>query len=132
MTSTGSIFEIKPGLSAKVSMVTDDLDTAQAFRSGDVPVLSSPRLIALCEEATVKALSGRLPEEDTSVGIRIQFDHTAGVKIGTQVTAEATLKQVHGKRLIFTVTATDEGGLVGAGVITRVIIDRKSFLSKIK
>ena len=109
-------------------------DTAEEFRSGDVPVLATPRLIALCEEATCRATDGHLTDAQASVATRVQFDHLAPVAVGAVVMAEATLVKVEGRRLIFTVSAArlggDVGGLVGAGRVTRVVVDRATFLAK--
>jgi len=111
-----------------------DADTAPACRSGNVPVLATPRLIALCEEASCRALDGQLAAGATSVATRVQFDHLAPVAVGESVTAEATLERVEGRRLTFTITATmrsvDRAGLVGAGRITRVVVDEVAFLAK--
>ena len=53
---------------------------------------------------------------------------------GSVVLAEATLVKVEGRRLVFTVSAArleaDGGGLVGAGRVTRVVVDRSAFLAK--
>jgi predicted thioesterase len=46
------------------------------------------------------------------------------------VEAEATLDKVEGRRLVFTVTAADEAGLVGAGRMTRVVVEVEGFLAK--
>jgi fluoroacetyl-CoA thioesterase len=109
-------------------------DTAQFFRSGDVPVLATPRLIALCEEASCRATDGHLTSAQTSVATRIQVDHLAPVGLGRVVLAEATLVKVEGRRLTFTVSAArlegDGGGLVGAGRVTRVLVDEATFLAK--
>jgi predicted thioesterase len=109
-------------------------DTAEHFRTGDVPVLATPRLIALCEEATCRATDGHLTDAQASVATRVQFDHLAPVAVGAVVMAEATLVKVEGRRLIFTVSAArlggDVGGLVGAGRVTRVVVDRATFLAK--
>jgi fluoroacetyl-CoA thioesterase len=121
---------LDPGRSGTCSLVVADADTAVALGSGDVEVLATPRLISLCEEATMQAVAGELGEGRTSVGVRVQFDHLAPVRVGTQVTAEATLEKVEGRRLIFTVAATDADGLVGAGRVTRVVVDIESFLAK--
>jgi fluoroacetyl-CoA thioesterase len=121
---------VEPGLSARASLVVLDRDTALALRSGDVPVLATPRLIALCEEAACLAVDGVLGEGRTSVGVRVQFDHLAPVNTGSEVVAEATLEKVEGRRLVFTVTATDAAGLVGAGKVTRVVVARGDFLAK--
>lgn len=109
-------------------------DTARYFRSGDVPVLATPRLIALCEEATCRATDGHLTDSQSSVATRVQFDHLAPIAIGGVVLAEATLVKVEGRRLIFTVSAArlegDGGGLIGAGRLTRVLVDEAAFLAK--
>jgi len=111
-------------------MVVAEADTAKAMRSGDVPVLGTPRLVALCEEAACLAVAGKLGEGRTSVGVQVQFDHLAPVRIGSEVTAEATLEKVEGRRLVFTVTAAYHAGLVGAGRMTRVVVELESFLAK--
>jgi fluoroacetyl-CoA thioesterase len=121
---------VQPGLSGRVSLVVVESDTALALRSGDVPVLATPRLIALCEEAACSAVDGLLGDGRTSVGVRVQFDHLAPVRTGSEIVAEAILEKVEGRRLVFTVTATDAAGLVGAGKVTRVVVDRGDFLAK--
>jgi predicted thioesterase len=121
---------LQPGLSAKVALEVGDEDTAVAHRSGDVPVLATPRLIALCEQAALTAVSDRLPEGSTTVGMRVQLDHLAPTAVGCSVTAEATLEKVEGRRLTFTVSATDERGLVAAGKVTRVVVEVEQFLGK--
>jgi fluoroacetyl-CoA thioesterase len=121
---------VKAGSAAEVSLEISPLDTAVAHRSGDVEVLATPRLIALCEEACVKAVEGQLGEGETTVGMRVQFDHLRPLAIGRKVTVEAVLTRVEGRRLTFTATAYDEAGVVGAGVFTRVLVQREEFLSK--
>ena len=128
--SYGTAVLVEPGLTARCSMEVSEQDTAVAVRSGDVPVLATPRLLALCEETACTALAGRLGPGKTSVGAGVQFDHLAPVRVGSTVTVEATLDKVEGRRLVFTVTATDDAGLVGAGRMTRVIVDVEGFLAK--
>lgn len=118
------------GRSAHVSLLVGDQDTAVALGSGDVDVLATPRLISLCEEASVQAVAGDLGTGRTSVGVSVQFDHLSPVRVGSQVTAEAVLEKVEGRRLVFTVTVTDAAGLVGAGRVTRVVVDIEGFLAK--
>ena len=122
------------GLSAQLELTVSEDATAEHFRSGDVPVLATPRLLALCEEATCRATDGHLTQAQASVATRVQFDHLAPVAVGGVVLAEATLVKVEGRRLIFTVSAArlegDGGGLVGAGRVTRVVLDRAAFLAK--
>jgi fluoroacetyl-CoA thioesterase len=125
---------VHAGLCATVSLVVTESDTAASLRSGDVPVLGTPRLVALCEEASCRALDGRLGPERTSVASRVQFDHLVPVPVGTTVTAEATLEKVEGRRLVFTISveleAEDRAALVAAGRLTRVVVHRPAFLLK--
>jgi len=121
---------LEPGRAAKVVLEVGSGDTAVALRSGEVPVLATPRLIALCEEASLEALAGVLPPGRTTVGMRVQLDHLAPTAVGHSVTAEATLEKVEGRRLTFTVSASDDRGLVAAGRVTRVVVDIDQFLQK--
>ena len=59
------------GASAEVRFLVDADATAIALGSGDVPVLGTPKVVALCEEAAVLAVAGELDSRSTSVGIHI-------------------------------------------------------------
>jgi len=121
---------VKPGLHAVVEHAVTGADTARALGSGDVPVLGTPRLLALAEAATVAALAGHLDTGQTSVGTRVELDHLAATPVGGLVRVRAELAAVDGLRLRFAVTATDEGGaMIGRGTVTRAVVDRDSFLS---
>src|SRR5690242_21888862 len=91
--------EFAPGMGARVELTVTDADTAQAVGSGDVPVLATPRLLALAEAATVGATASRMPPGATTVGTRIELDHRSATAIGRTVTAEARLAKVDGPRL---------------------------------
>jgi len=121
---------VEPGLAASVELTVADVDTAAAMSTGDVPVIATPRIVALAEEASVQAVDGHLAEGSTSVGMRIQLDHLAPTAIGGRVVAEAKLDKVEGRRLCFSVSINDERGLVAAGRITRVVVERERFLDR--
>ena len=108
---------------------------AAAARSGgggvrEVAVLGTPRLIAACEEATVSAIAGHVPPGHTTVGMRVQLDHLAPTPVGGAVTAEARLDKIEGRRLTFSVSASDDRGLIAAGKVTRVVVDVDKFMDK--
>jgi fluoroacetyl-CoA thioesterase len=121
---------LEPGLSAEVVAAVGEDDTAVALGSGDVPVLGTPRVVGLAEEATLRALEGRLEPGTTSVGMRVQLDHLAPTAVGHKVRADATLERVEGRRLTFAVAVRDDRGLVACGKITRVVVDIERFLDK--
>ena len=118
------------GASAQVKLVVTVADTASSMGSGDVDVLATPRVVSLCEQASVEAVRPYLPEGQVSVGLRVEITHLVPVVVGRTVIANAVLERVEGKRLIFNVTVNDEHGLVAAGRVTRVLIDRAAFMDK--
>ncbi|HEX5096620.1 MAG TPA: hotdog domain-containing protein [Acidimicrobiia bacterium] len=121
---------VKPGLAASVTLLVEERDTAVALGSGDVPVLGTPRVVALAEQASVEAVADELPEGATSVGYAVQLSHMAPTPVGQKVTAEATLETVEGRRLTFRVTVNDARGLVAAGRLTRVVVERTRFIER--
>jgi predicted thioesterase len=121
---------LAPGLTASVTLVVADADTALALHSGDVSVLGTPRVIALAEQASIQAIASDLPEGRTTVGYQVQLAHLTPTAVGGTVVAEATLEQVEGRRLTFRVSVNDARGLVAAGRITRVVVERGRFLER--
>ena len=117
-------------LCAQVELVVTEADTAIAFGSGDVPVLATPRLVALCERAAADALRAHLDGDQTSVGFRTEITHLVPVLIGSRVTAVAAFERADGKRIAFNVSVTDRFGLVAAGKVVRVVIDPAVFMEK--
>ena len=122
--------KLSAGLKGEARLVVGEADTARALGSGAVEVLGTPRLVALLEAATIDAVDRFLDEGSTTVGMRVQVDHLQPTPIGAEVFAEAYLDKIDGRRITFTVTASDSGGLVAAGKVTRVVVDVNRFMSK--
>ncbi len=120
-----------PGLRGRASHTVTDADTAIALHSGEVPVLGTPRLVALMEEASVAALDGSLGEGETSVGMRVHVDHVAPTAPGVGVTADAVLEGVEGRRLTFGATATVGDTVVATASIVRVVVETHRFLGRV-
>jgi len=118
------------GLTASITFTVEEGDTALAIGSGDVPVLATPRLVTLVEKASVAAIGDKLGPDKTSVGYEVQLAHLSPTPVGSEVTAEATLEGVEGRRLTFRVAVTDARGLVAAGRITRVVVVRDRFIER--
>ena len=127
---------LEVGLSAALSFVVDEDDTALALGSGDVPVLATPRLLAWLEAATVEALAPALEPGSTSVGTRVEVEHSAASAVGATVVARASLAYVDGRLLRFEVAAEQVGAdgasrVVATGRVTRVVVDREKFLARL-
>lgn len=113
-------------------MTVTAADLAQALGSGDVPVLGTPRVVALSEAATVAALKGQLPETHTTVGTRIDLRHTAPTAIGAQVVAHARLAEIDNTSLLFEVEVLAGGQTVAKGQVRRALVDREKFLAPLR
>ncbi len=122
---------ISEGTTASASLVVTQQDTATALGSGDVAVLGTPRVVALCEEAAVAALAGSLPDGATSVGTNISIDHLTATAVGASVTARATVTVVDGNRISFAVELRDGSELAARGTHTRFVVDRKRFTESV-
>lgn len=107
--------------------VVSAADTARALGSGDVAVLGTPRVLALVEAATVAAVAGALPAEQTTVGVRVELDHVAPSPVGSAVRADARLVEVAGRRLTFEVSLSQDGEEVAHGRVLRAVVDRARF-----
>ena len=121
---------VQPGQRGTVELVVGEADTAVALRSGEVEVLATPRLLALCEEAAFTSVAPQLGAGLTTVGMKVQLDHLAPSAVGHRVVAEAVVEKVNGRRILFTVSVSDDRGLVAVGRVTRVIVDAEHFLAK--
>ncbi len=103
-------------------------DTAVAVGSGDMPVLGTPRLVALCEAAACLAVGSILEPDTTTVGTWIELVHLGPSAVGAEVVAEAILTVVDGRRLEFELSATDGDKLVARGRHRRHMVDRVRFM----
>lgn len=122
--------EFTPGLTARVELTVTDADTAQSLGSGDVPVLGTPRVLALAEAATVVATSRQMPGGVTTVGTRAEVEHRAPTPVGRLVTATATLAKVDGRKLLFEVEIRDGDAVVAEVRVERMLLDRRRFIAK--
>src|SRR5215208_4019149 len=119
---------LEPGLEATFRYTVTEADTAAAVGSGDVPVLATPRVLALAERAAVAAVAGALEAGATTVGTRVELDHLAPSLVGADLAVEAVLERVDGRRLEFAVRVGDADRRVASGRITRVVVDTAAFL----
>ncbi|MCL2847348.1 MAG: thioesterase family protein [Firmicutes bacterium] len=120
------------GVCGEVSTVVTHNNTAIALGSGDLPVFSTPSMIALMEEASAKLLQTFLEDSASSVGTAVNIEHLSASGLGVAITATAKIQEIDGRKVVFIVTAKDENNEIGRGVHTRFIIDKAKFLAKLK
>jgi predicted thioesterase len=109
-----------------------EADTAEALGSGSLPVLGTPRLLAWCEAATCAAIEASLGPGETSVGTRVELEHTRASRVGVRLEVTATTVHRDGRLHRFSVLAREapDGPVVGTGEITRVVVDAERFLAR--
>lgn len=122
--------EFQIGLSGDVSLTVTEADTAAKWGSGLVPVFGTPSLVGLMEAAAVRALTGHLKENQTTVGGRIDVRHLAATPLGMQVRARAELTAIEGRKLTFQIEAWDAVEKIGEAVHERFIISTEKFIAR--
>lgn len=109
-----------------------DADTAQAVGSGSLPVLGTPRLLAWIEGATCSAIEPALGDGQTSVGTRVDLQHTKASPVGAEVTVTADPAHRDGRLHRFTVSGRHtDGTVVATGEVTRVVVDVDRFMGRL-
>ena len=119
------------GLTHTSVLLVSDAHTAQAMGSGDMPVLATPVMIALMENAAMLAVDQELPKEQTTVGAHIDVSHLKPSPVGAEVFATAELMEVEDRRLTFHVVAMQGDQVIGEGTHVRYIVSRERFLAKL-
>ena len=122
---------LQPGLTYTSTRTVEEHHLAAHVGSGDLRVLSTPSMIALMEEAAMHCVAPHLEPTQTTVGGHITASHLKPTAHGRAITATATLTAVEGRKLQFTVSASDEDGLIGEGEHTRFIVDREKFMARL-
>ncbi len=119
------------GLTFTSEMRVTEGVTALAMGSGDLPVLATPAMMALMENAAMLAVADRLPEGHTTVGGQITASHLKPTPVGETVTATATVTAVDGKKIEFKVEARCGDTLLGEGTHLRFIVNKEKFMSRL-
>jgi len=122
------------GLRATVTAEVGEADTAESLGSGDLPVLGTPRLLALAEAACVAAVAPHLAPEQTTVGSAVSLEHKRPSPIGSSIEVQAELTDMDDRTLYFMFVAYGPGegddAVIGAGTVQRVLVDSERFMRK--
>lgn len=110
--------------------VTADI-TAEKMGSGDMPVLATPAMVAMMENAAMELAKTLCKDGDTTVGCMINTTHERPSAIGAKIEVCATLTSQEGRKLSFSIVAKDGENVIGTATHERVIVTRERFLSKL-
>lgn len=124
--------KISQGIKHHEEIIATAENSARFFGSGSVDVYATPSMIALMEKTAHESVQPLLPEGYTSVGTEVNIKHLKATAIGKQIRSDSYLRQVDGKKLLFELHAWDDKGMIGIGTHTRMIVEEKIFMAKLK
>ena len=114
------------------TFTVEENHTAIALGSGNLPVLSTPYMIACMENTAMTLLGKTLEQGMDSVGIQISTSHLKASKIGETISYKATITGVDGRKISFSVVAENQAGeKIGKSTHDRFIIDPEQFMKNI-
>ena len=121
---------IEIGTTHEVTTEVTEKITAAEMRSGSLPVLATPYMVALMEQAASELCDKFVDEGISTVGTALNISHLAPTPVGGKVKAVATLTSFDGRKASFDVEAYDGAGLIGKGTHERFTIKIESFMKK--
>src|SRR5437868_11686271 len=116
--------EIPVGANGRFSLLVRSEHLANRFKDSALPpVLATPVMIMVMENAALNAIKPYLEPGESAVGTRVYVRHLAPTPVRAEIVGEAEVTGVDGRRVQFTVRATDDTEEIGAGTHERVIVD---------
>lgn len=121
------------GAKGSFSLVVTPDHLANRFKDAMLPpVLATPVMIMIMENAALNAMKPYFDAGETAVGTRVDVRHVAATPAGRRVTGEAEVTKIDGRRIEFTIRATEGAEVIGIGTHERVIIDLAKFSQLLK
>jgi fluoroacetyl-CoA thioesterase len=124
---------IPVGATGTYSLVVTSEHLASRFKDATLPpVLATPIRIMVMENAALNAIKPYLDAGESALGTRVDVRHLAATPIGRHVTGEARVTKVDGRRVEFSVRATDGNEEIGVGTHERVVIQLAKLSDRMK
>ncbi len=95
-------------------------------------MLGTPRVVALVEQATVRAVAEHLDHGQTTVGIEVALHHRRASLLGDRVRVSAELVEIDGVRLTFDVSVRGGEALLADGRVRRAVVDSVQFMARLQ
>ena len=122
---------LKVGLELTKMYEVEKADTAQVVKSGGLAVLATPVLLAWMEQSAFLLPELYLTDQQTTVGVQADIRHIAPTPVGMKVKVHVGWTEVTETKLIYKTEAFDDVKKVAEGLHTRVIVDKKAFMTKV-
>jgi len=96
------------------------------------PVLATPVMIMIMENAALNAIKPYLDAGESALGTRVDVRHLAATPAGRNVAGEAKVTKVDGRTIEFSIRATDGNEEIGVGTHERVVIQLSKLSERMK
>jgi fluoroacetyl-CoA thioesterase len=124
---------IPVGAAGSFSLVVQPEHLASRFKDVTLPpVLATPIMIMMMENAALNAIKPYLDAGESALGTRVDVRHLAATPVGQHVTAEARVTHVEGRRIEFSVRATDAAEEIGVGTHERAVVELRRLTERMK
>ncbi len=121
------------GAKGSFSLIVAPEHLANRFKDAMLPpVLATPVMIMMMENAALNAIKPYFDAHETAVGTRVDVLHLAATPVGRSVTASAEVTAVSGRRIDFRIEAFDGAEKIGSGMHERMVIDLVRFTQKLQ
>ena len=124
---------IPSGAKGSFSLTVTPEHLANRFKDAMLPpVLATPIMIMIMENAALNAIKPYLDASESAVGTRVEVCHLASTPAGRHVTGEAEVTEVDGRRITFAIRAKDRTEVIGVGTHERMVIDLARLSERLK
>jgi len=123
---------IPVGAKGSFSLVVRPEHLANRFKDATLPpVLATPVMIMMMENAALNAIKPYLDTGESAVGTLVDVQHLAATPAGRTVTAEAEVTRVAGRQVAFRIEAADGVQRIGTGRHERMVIELDRFIERL-
>ena len=121
------------GATGSFSLVVMPDHLASRFKDVTLPaVLATPVMIMVMEYAALNAIKPYLDAGESALGTHVDVRHLAATPAGRRITGEAKVTNIDGRRVEFSIRATDGNEDIGVGTHERVVIQLSKLSERMK
>ena len=121
---------LETGITGVSEEIVTEETVASSMSSGGLPVYATPRMIGMMEYTAWASVEPFMEEGKGTVGTHLDVSHVSASPLGAHIRIESELIEIDRRRLVFTVKAFDDEGLIGEGTHERFIINNAKFMER--
>src|ERR1700690_4180508 len=124
---------IPVGATGSFSLVVTPDHLANHFKDVTLPpVLATPVMIMVMENAALNAIKPYLDAGESALGTHVDVRHLAATPVGRRIVGEAQVTNVDGRRVEVSIRAADGNEEIGVGTHERVVLQLSKLSERMK